>query len=115
MSKIEKPWGSEELFALNDQYVVKKLTMCIGQRCSLQYHEFKRETVIVFSGKLSLTLKDTEKGLVTHDLLPGDVITIDPGVVHRMSAPIEEAVYFEASSPELDDVIRLEDDYQRVK
>ena len=109
---IEKPWGSEELIAVNSQYVVKRLRMNKGHACSLQYHEQKCETVVMISGKLELTIGESVDTLRKQILMPGDSLTIDPLIVHRMSA-LEDSEYLEASTTELKDVVRLEDSYGR--
>ena len=107
MQIIEKPWGKEEVVEINERYMMKKLTMWKGHRCSLQYHEHKTETVYVLSGTLLLHLD----GLVL-TMKSGDFITILPKEIHRMEGG-EDVVYLESSTPELDDVIRVEDDYGR--
>jgi len=109
---IKKPWGQEEIVEINDKYMVKKLTMFAGQRCSLQYHKFKVETIYVLSGTLKITHGDNQESLDYKIYGAGESITILPGYIHRMEG-IEEAIYLEASTPEMDDVIRLEDDYKR--
>jgi mannose-6-phosphate isomerase-like protein (cupin superfamily) len=105
---IEKPWGHEEIIH-NDKYVVKKLLMKKGCRCSLQYHEYKTETIIVLNGLLTIELED--KFL---ELKKDETITIHPFQKHRMSAKENDCLYLETSTTELDDVIRLEDDYKRI-
>jgi mannose-6-phosphate isomerase len=112
-SKIEKPWGSEELIECNDKYVVKKLFMKAGHSCSLQYHELKTETIIVFSGKLYIYIGDDCENLTKKEYLPGDTITIKPYTIHRMEA-IEDSLYIESSTNELWDVVRIKDNYNRV-
>ena len=111
---VEKPWGQEEIVELNDKYMVKKLTMWAGHRCSLQYHRNKRETVYVLSGVLKIIQGIREDSLDEKIYRAGDTITIPPGLIHRMES-IEDAVYLEASTPEMDDVVRLVDDYQRAQ
>jgi len=110
---IEKPWGREEVVEINEKYMVKKLTMRAGHRCSLQYHNIKIETIYVLSGVLKI-IQGTSRNLLEDKLYrAGDTITIPPGVIHRMEG-VEEAVYLEASTPEMDDVVRLADDYLRA-
>jgi len=104
---VKKPWGKEELLEINDKYVLKRITMFLNERCSLQYHEKKKETIFVLQGKLFITSDGTNFNLGT-----GDYMTINPKVHHRMKA-MENSTYLEASTPELNDVIRLEDDYKR--
>jgi mannose-6-phosphate isomerase len=109
---ILKPWGQEEVVEINDKYMVKKLTMYTGHRCSMQYHNLKKETIYVLSGVLKIEIGFSQNSLEEKLYRPHDSITILPGVIHRMES-IEEAVYLEASTPEMDDVVRLQDDYQR--
>lgn len=113
MEIIEKPWGKEEVIEINDRYMVKKLTMLKGHRCSLQYHKVKRETIYVLSGKLRIyygfSAQQLESRVFKHD----ESITLSSGMVHQMEA-IQDSVYLEASTPEMDDVVRLLDDYKRV-
>jgi mannose-6-phosphate isomerase len=105
---VEKPWGREEIVEVNEKYVVKKLLMKKGQRCSLQYHKIKKETVMVLEGQLGVLLNDKE-----FFLNPFEFVTISPGEVHRMFATENDCLYMESSTPELDDVVRLSDDYKR--
>lgn len=109
---IEKPWGREEVVEINDKYMVKKLTMRSGHRCSLQYHKIKKETIYVLSGVLKIIQGASQEALQEKLYYAGDSITIPPCVIHRMEG-IEDAVYLEASTPEMDDVVRLSDDYKR--
>jgi len=109
---IEKPWGREEVVEINDKYMVKKLTMWAGHRCSLQYHMVKKETIFVLSGVLKIIQGRSMDNLEEKLYRAGDTITIPPGLIHRMEG-VEDAVYLEASTPEMDDVVRLVDDYQR--
>lgn len=111
---IEKPWGREEVIEFNDKYMVKKLTMWAGHRCSLQYHNLKKETIYVLSGVLKISQGESEDKLQDRLYTAGDNITIPPGLIHRMEG-VEDAVYLEASTPEMDDVVRLVDDYKRVQ
>ena len=109
---FEKPWGKEELLEHNEKYMFKRLTMHKGHRCSIQYHEKKRETVYVLSGRLKVYIGDKVENLDTIILEPNDDLTLEPFKIHRMEA-IEDCVYLESSTPELEDVIRLKDDYNR--
>lgn len=110
--EVEKPWGKEELLEYNDNYVVKKLFMKAGECCSLQYHELKRETIYVLSGKVKLHIGKDINELEKKEMNTGDKITIAPYTIHRMEG-ITDCEYLECSSPELWDVIRLEDKYKR--
>lgn len=113
MQVIKKPWGMEEVIEINDRYMMKKLTMLKGHRCSLQYHKVKRETIYVLSGQLCIYYGPSQEKLESRGFGPGETITLIPGVVHRMEA-VEDSVYLESSTPEMDDVVRLGDDYQRA-
>lgn len=110
--KINKPWGSEELIESNEKYTLKKITMLSSHCCSLQYHNKKHETFFVISGKLKFTYGADPQHLTTKILVPGESFTIPPKLIHRMEG-VEDAVYLEASTSELDDVVRLEDLYGR--
>ena len=112
MKIINKPWGKEEIIEINSKYMLKKLSMNKGHRCSLQYHNLKKETIFVLSGKLKILIGDKINNLRIRNLDKGDSITIEPGIIHRMEG-IENVVYLEASTPETNDVVRLKDDYSR--
>ena len=114
MEIIEKPWGKEEIIEINEKYMVKKLTMWKEHRCSLQFHNHKKETIYVLSGKLRIVSGPNQNNLKEKIYLAGDSITISPGTVHRMEG-VEDSVYLEASTAEMNDVVRLIDDYDRVK
>jgi mannose-6-phosphate isomerase len=109
---IDKPWGSEEVIEINEKYMVKKLTMNKGHRCSLQFHNVKKETIYVLSGELKITVGTTMHELTSSIYTSGHTITIEPGLIHRMEA-VSHSVYLEASTSEMDDVVRLDDDYKR--
>lgn len=111
-NKVDKPWGFEELIECNDKYVVKKLFMKKGHSCSIQYHELKTETIIIYSGKLNIYVGNSLKNLEKKEYGQGDNITIKPYTIHRMEA-IEDCIYYETSTNELWDVIRLQDNYGR--
>ena len=113
MKIIEKPWGKEEVIEINNCYMVKKLTMWKGHRCSLQYHNHKKETIYVLSGQLKIYTGPSEKNLSSKIFCPHETITLSPGTVHRMEG-VEDTVYLEASTPQMDDVVRIIDDYNRA-
>ena len=110
--EVIKPWGKEELIEYNDKYVVKKLFMKAGECCSLQYHELKRETIYVVSGKLKVYIGKEISKLEEKILLPHEFINISPYTIHRMEG-IEDSIYLETSTNEIMDVVRLEDKYKR--
>jgi mannose-6-phosphate isomerase-like protein (cupin superfamily) len=110
---VPKPWGEEHWLAHTDHYAAKLLVIHEGHRLSLQYHERKHETQYVQSGRVRYTLgragDSAYRELVAE---PGTTIVLPPGAVHRMEA-LEDACIFEVSTPDLDDVVRLGDDYGR--
>ena len=110
--RVDKPWGYELLWAKTDRYVGKVIHVNAGHALSLQFHRVKTETVYLASGKVRYEIQDGET-LRSLDLLPGDRLHIPSGTVHRVTA-IEDADIFEVSTPELDDVVRLEDRYGRA-
>ena len=114
MKIIEKPWGKEEVIEINEHYMVKKLTMWKGRRCSLQYHNQKKETIYVLSGQLKIHSGPSENELTVKVYSPNDTITLLPGTIHRMEG-VEDCVYLEASTPQMEDVVRIQDDYNRTK
>lgn len=111
---VEKPWGAEEIWAHTDRYVGKILFIKQGESLSFQYHVAKDETILVFSGRMKLEYQNPgEEFRCYQTLYPGDVFHIAPNVRHRMTA-VDDVKIIEVSTPELDDVIRLEDDYGRA-
>jgi len=109
---VPKPWGHELVFAENERYAGKILHLEPGQSLSLQYHERKDETFYVLQGEVHLTVEI--EGRLTELTLPqGSAYRIPPGVRHRMRAD-QPCDLIEVSSPELDDVVRLEDAYGRA-
>ena len=108
---VPKPWGYELIFAKTDRYVGKILHVNRGESLSLQYHEVKEETILLWSGRLLFEV-ETDGRLVGREMLPGERAHIRPPTVHRMTA-IEDSDIFEVSTPELHDVVRLEDRYGR--
>jgi mannose-6-phosphate isomerase len=111
-TKIEKPWGYEELLDINDKYVVKKLFMKKGHKCSIQYHKLKRETITVLTGSLVISIGPSLETLEAKLYGPSETVTIEPYTVHRMEAA-EDCLYMETSTNELWDVVRLQDAYGR--
>ena len=109
--KIEKPWGYELHWARTDRYVGKVLHVRAGHALSLQYHDKKDETIFLWSGKLLLEIQEGDRR-IRRDMLPGESVHITPKTIHRMTA-LEDSDIFEVSTPELDDVVRMEDRYGR--
>lgn len=111
--RVDKPWGHEVHFALVEgKYCGKALHINEGHALSLQFHVQKEETVSVQSGRLLFEVGPSEGELESFELLPGESVHVRPGTRHRMTA-LEDTVVLEASTTELDDVVRLEDRYGR--
>jgi mannose-6-phosphate isomerase-like protein (cupin superfamily) len=110
--RVDKPWGHEIIWAHTDRYVGKLLVINTGKRLSLQHHEVKDEWIRVLSGRLRLTLANDEDVLEDRELGPGDGAHVPVLRTHRYTA-IETCTLIEVSTPELDDVVRLEDDFGR--
>jgi len=111
-----KPWGHEIRFAVNDKYLGKILYIKKGHRLSRQYHEQKDETIFVQHGTLILELGDPSVKSFERKILGyGERFRILPGVIHRFCSSDDGPVtLIEVSTPEIDDVVRLEDDYKRA-
>jgi len=112
MKIVEKPWGRELWIAHTDKYALKIIEVNQGTRSSLQYHVQKHEHLYVDRGLLQIEWEDETGQMLTLQLKPGDVIENKPGRKHRVLA-LENARLIEVSTPELDDVVRVEDDYHR--
>lgn len=110
---IEKPWGSEKIITLTDQYAAKVLTILPDARLSRQYHVKKDETIHVVKGTLKLEIGDGPD-MTTTFLSSGDSFRIAPGTIHRFCSWFDTVSLFEVSTPELDDVVRISDDFGRV-
>ena len=110
--RVDKPWGHELIWAHTDRYVGKVLVIETGRRLSLQRHEIKDETILVRSGRLRLFLEDDHGVVRVAELGPGEHRRVRTGRIHRYEA-IERCELIEVSTPELDDVVRLEDDFGR--
>jgi mannose-6-phosphate isomerase len=112
ITRVEKPWGYELHWARTEKYVGKLIHVNKGHALSLQYHNIKDETIFLWSGKLLFEI-EIDGALSGREMLPGESVHITPKTVHRMTA-IEDSDIFEVSTPELTDVVRLEDRYGRV-
>jgi mannose-6-phosphate isomerase len=113
VERVDKPWGYELIWAHTDRYVGKILHVKRGESLSYQFHRIKDETIYVLRGVLDLEVGTTDADRRTMRLEPNANYRIRPGMRHRMTA-VEECDILEASTPELDDVVRLEDRYGRV-
>jgi mannose-6-phosphate isomerase-like protein (cupin superfamily) len=109
---VDKPWGHELIWAHTDRYVGKILVIEAGKRLSLQRHVVKDESILVSAGRLRLSLEDAHGSVRIEELGPGEHRHVPTGRTHRYEA-IERCTLIEVSTPELDDVVRLEDDYGR--
>ena len=107
-----KPWGREIWFAHTDKYAGKILEIKKGHRYSLQYHEKKEETQYVYKGKVKLTYGPDKDNLSEKILNIGDKFDVPPYTIHRLEA-IEDSEVFEVSTADLDDVVKVDDDYGR--
>lgn len=110
---VEKPWGREVIFAATDRFAGKLLEIRAGERLSIHFHRDKHEMLYVLRGAVRLFVGETSHSMQRHDLAAGQAFELPPGTVHRVEA-VSDAVLVEASSPELDDVVRLADDYGRA-
>jgi len=110
--KIDKPWGYELLWAKTKDYVGKVLFVRKGEALSLQYHEQKEETLFIESGECWIETGPDKNNLSKVVFSPGDVFHITPRTLHRIVA-ISDVRIFEVSTPQLSDVVRLEDRYGR--
>ena len=111
--RVEKPWGYELIWAETDRYVGKILHVTAGHALSLQYHERKDETIHLLRGTMRFDVGPSAGELRAVELKEGESWHITPGTVHRMIA-ITDVDILEASTPDLDDVVRLEDRYGRT-
>ena len=111
--RVDKPWGYELRWATTKRYVGKVIHVDAGHALSLQYHNVQDETILLWTGRIQFEIEENGKR-VTREMKPGDRVHIPPGTVHRMTA-VEDSDIFEVSTPELKDVVRLEDRYGRAK
>jgi mannose-6-phosphate isomerase len=110
--RVDKPWGYELRWAITDRYLGKLIHVDKGHQLSLQYHVEKDESIFIQAGLLDLVLENEDGVIETHRLTPGMSARVLPGRRHRFVA-VEDTDLFEVSSPEIDDVVRLEDSYGR--
>ena len=112
--RVDKPWGYETIWALTDRYCGKLLFIRAGEQLSLQFHRQKDETIYVHQGRMEIEMGAPGDAIpATEVVVPGTAYRLTPGTVHRFRA-LEDTLVLEASTPELDDVVRLEDQYGRV-
>ena len=111
--RIEKPWGYEIVYGLTDRYCGKLLFIRKDEQLSLQFHREKDEVVYVHEGRIELEAGEPGNPLDVEIVGPGRAFHLTPGVVHRWRA-LEDTIVLEVSTPEIDDVVRLEDRYGRA-
>jgi mannose-6-phosphate isomerase len=111
--RIPKPWGYELIWAHTDQYAGKILSIRRGCQLSLQFHPRKDESLYLLSGALEVDLESGEGEIVCHSVRRGETIHVSAGRRHRLRA-VTACRVVEVSTPELDDLVRLEDDYGRL-
>ncbi len=111
--RTEKPWGYELLIALTPTYAGKILHLNAGHAISLQYHREKDETIHLYRGEAVLHSQDGDGRAVREPIKPGASFHIPPGTIHRLEA-LADCDFFEVSTTQLDDVVRLEDRYGRT-
>jgi mannose-6-phosphate isomerase-like protein (cupin superfamily) len=112
--RVDKPWGHELIWALTEEYAGKLLSVNAGHELSLQFHRAKDESWYMLEGRAELELAAAgEKTTSTEVVTPGAAFRITPGTVHRIRA-LEDTVILEVSTPQLEDVVRLEDAYGRA-
>ena len=112
-TKVDKPWGYELRWAITDRYLGKVLHINKGEALSLQFHERKDEYQYVLDGAVDIELGGEDGELTTHRMGAGDTLHITPGTRHRLTA-VGDTDIFEVSTPEINDVVRLEDRYGRA-
>jgi mannose-6-phosphate isomerase len=113
VKRIEKPWGFELVFAATERYCGKVIFVKAGEELSLQFHRSKDETIFVQSGRAEFEIGDPGGTLDVEVVAPGRAFHLAAGTVHRVRA-IEDTVLLEVSTPETEDVVRLEDRYGRA-
>jgi mannose-6-phosphate isomerase len=113
VQKVDKPWGYELVFAATDRYSGKVIFVRAGEQLSLQFHREKDETIYVQSGRAEFEIGEPGGTLDIEIVGPGRAFHLAAGTVHRVRA-LEDTVLFEVSTPETEDVVRLEDRYGRA-
>ena len=112
--RVEKPWGYELIWALSERYCGKLLFVRAGHALSLQFHNVKDESWYVQEGRAEIEMgKPGDPNPASEVVAPGAAFRLEPVTVHRLRA-LEETLVLEVSTPDLDDVVRLEDEYGRI-
>lgn len=114
LTRVDKPWGHELIWAVAEEYAGKILFVKAGESLSLQFHNVKDEAWYVLDGRARLELGGPGERMLNNDVIgPGEAFHFPPGTVHRLTA-LEDTRIVEVSTPQLDDVVRLEDRYGRT-
>jgi mannose-6-phosphate isomerase len=112
--RVDKPWGWELIWAETDRYVGKVLFVRAGESLSLQFHRVKDEAWYVQSGRAKIELGKVGEAVLSEEIVAAPAyFRFEPGTVHRVTA-LDDTAIVEVSTPELDDVVRLEDRYGRT-
>ena len=111
--RVEKPWGHELIYGLTERYCGKVLFVREGEELSLQFHERKDEVIYVHAGRIELEIGEEDGAAASEVVAPGRAFHLAPRVRHRLRA-LEDSLLLEVSTPELDDVVRLDDRYGRA-
>ncbi len=112
--KVDKPWGHEVIWSVTERYAGKLLFIRAGESLSLQFHNVKDEAWYVLDGRAELELGAAGERMLNREVVgPGAAFHFAPGTVHRVKA-VEDTTILEVSTPELDDIVRLEDQYGRT-
>jgi mannose-6-phosphate isomerase len=113
VQRVEKPWGHEIVFAHTESFCGKVLYVREGEQLSLQFHREKDEVIYVHEGRIELEIGEPGRAPDIEVVGAGRAFHLRPGIVHRWRA-LEDSVILETSTPQLDDVVRLEDRYGRA-
>jgi mannose-6-phosphate isomerase len=113
VERVEKPWGYEIVYALTERYCGKVLFIRKGEQLSLQFHRRKDEIIFVHEGRIELEVGEPGRTPDVEVIGPGHAFRFKPGTVHRWRA-LEDTLVLEVSTPDVDDVVRLEDRYGRA-
>jgi mannose-6-phosphate isomerase-like protein (cupin superfamily) len=113
MKTVIKPWGKEEWLELNDAYCYKRIYINAGYKTSYQYHNFKRETNFIISGEAEIWLENDEGVVEKKIMKAGEYFNVTPPKKHRVIA-LTDIILQEVSTPEVDDVIRIDDEFARA-
>jgi mannose-6-phosphate isomerase-like protein (cupin superfamily) len=114
VKRIDKPWGYELIYASTDDYCGKIIFVRAGEQLSLQFHREKDETIYIQSGRVEFEIGEPGQPTDVEVVAAGRSFHLKPGTVHRLRA-VEDATLLEVSTPQVEDVVRLEDKYGRAQ